>query len=213
MCGEENNPELTVAERKKILRKKAKTVLKEYFSDRELAKAASASILDYFIQSDIYKAAPAIFGFMPMPDEVDVIPILERALKDGKKVSVPKMIPGTNQMEFYEITSLEQGFSKDNAFSIREPENSSSLVKEIPDESVLLVPGLAFNLSGARLGRGKGYYDRYLSGVRGKNISFCGVCVVPVITKGIPCAPEDITMTHILNEYGLVKCSEGLYRY
>ncbi len=213
MCGEENNPNLTVAERKQILRKKAKSVLKEYFSDRELGKAASASILNYFTDSEIYKSSPFIFGFMPMSDEVDVVPVLEKALKDGKKVAVPKMIPGTNQMDFYEITSLENGFCTDNAFSIREPENVGSLVKEIPDGSVFLVPGLAFNLSGARLGRGKGYYDRYLSWVRGKNVSLCGVCVVPVITKGIPCNAEDITMTHILNEYGLVKCSEGLYRY
>ena len=98
------------------------------------------------------------------------------------------------------------------AYNIPEPPPESPLC--VPDAHTLcILPGLSFDLEGNRLGYGKGYYDRYLSGVRGKNISFCGVCVVPVITKGIPCDPEDITMTHILNEYGLVKCSEGLYRY
>ena len=172
MCGEENNPELTVAERKKILRKKAKTVLKEYFSDRELAKAASASILDYFIQSDIYKAAPAIFGFMPMPDEVDVIPILERALKDGKKVSVPKMIPGTNQMDFYEIKSLYD--VEEGQFHVMEPkmecklflpqqEDEVSIMDGTGEELLVLVPGVVFDCFGNRYGYGKGYYDRYFA--------------------------------------------------
>lgn len=216
MCGEENNTELSVAERKKILRKKAKTVLNEYFSDKELAKAASDSICDFFLKSELYKNASVIFGFMPMADEVNIIPILRKALADGKKVALPRMIPGSNGMDFYTAETFESGFTSDNVFGIKEPGAGSAVIERnsIPENAVFLVPGLAFNLSGARLGRGKGYYDCYLSCIRDRNdIALCGVCIVPVITKGIPCEKNDIFVTHILNEYGLVKCSEGIYHF
>lgn len=216
MCGEENNTELSISERKKILRKKAKAVLSEYFSDKGLAKSASDSICDFFLKSELYKNTTAVFGFMPMADEVNIIPILKRALADGKRIGLPRMIPGSNKMEFYAAESLDTGFTSNNVFGIKEPGADSALIERsaIPEKAVFLVPGLAFNLSGARLGRGKGYYDCYLSAIKDRDdIALCGVCVVPVITKGIPCENNDISVTHILNEYGLVKCSEGIYHF
>lgn len=201
---------LPLLERKKVLRKRAKGVLKELFSDINLAEQMSKSVAESFLKTDLYKNAPAIFAYMAMNDEIDLKRILEKTLQDGKKLYLPRMKSGTNEMDFYLIEDLNSSFTDDNLYKILEPSDFCQKIEheEIDSGSVFLVPGLAFNLNGARLGRGKGYYDKYLSSVvsQKKAVYFCGVCSVNVITKEIPVESNDIFMTHILNEYGFEKC-------
>lgn len=240
----------TVAEQKSVLRKKAKDELKKYFSDSELARQCAKTVADYFFKSEEYKRAGMIFAYMAMPDEVDLSLIIQKSLQDGKKVAVPRMRANSCDMDFYLIDSLEERFSTENKYKIREPvidfgndfagagenamraesagasaENAIPVgniglsdfldlqrtprkkieVTEIPENSIFLIPGLAFNLEGARLGRGKGYYDRYLAAVPAGNMIFCGVCTVNVVTKAIPAEKNDFKMGYLLTEYGFVK--------
>lgn len=260
--SEENNDlrknnGLTVAAQKSALRKKAKEELKKYFSDSELAKQCAKTVADYFLESDEYKKAEIIFAYMAMPDEIDLSLIIQKSLQDGKKVAIPRMRADSCDMDFYLIDSLEERFSTENKYKIREPfvdlendfagsegkvmlgevatraENAMLAetatlaelakpgfsdftglqrtprkkieVSEIPENSVFLIPGLAFNLEGARLGRGKGYYDKYLASVPAGNMIFCGVCTVNVVTKAIPTENNDFRMGYLLTEYGFVK--------
>lgn len=202
-CGDELR--LPPKELKDFQRKRAKAELKAYFSDRELSSQCSRTVSDYFLSSDEYKNAPVIFSYMAMKDEIDLSIIMKKALDDGKNLCVPGMYPDSNDMDFYYIDSLDESFSCDNKYNIKEPSEKSRKVEvaSIPGNSVFLCPGLAFNLEGARLGRGKGYYDKYLSRVK-SNVILCGVCTVNVITKAIPCEENDIRMTHLLNEYGFI---------
>lgn len=209
-CGDEGLALLSLTERKKLLRKRAKLMLKDLFSDSNLACEMAKSVASYFLNSDIYKNAPAVFAYMAMSDEIDLKAVMERTVADGKKLYLPRMKPGTSEMDFYLVENLNSDFSTDNPYKIREPSASCPVapVDEIPDGSAFLVPGLAFNLNGDRLGRGKGYYDRYLSAVRetGKKVFFCGVCTVNVITKAIPVEENDVYVTNLLSEYGFVEC-------
>lgn len=254
----------TVAAQKSALRKKAKDELKKYFSDSELAKQCAKTVADYFLESDEYKKAEIIFAYMAMPDEIDLSLIIQKSLQDGKKVAIPRMRADSCDMDFYLIDSLEERFSTENKYKIREPfvdlendfaggeenamlgENATRAetagvsaeiaiqaetatlaelskpglsdfnglqrtprkkieVSEIPENSVFLIPGLAFNLEGARLGRGKGYYDKCLASVPAGNMIFCGVCTVNVVTKAIPTEKNDFRMGYLLTEYGFVK--------
>lgn len=206
---------------KSELRKKAKEELKKYFSDSELANQCKKTVANYFLKSKEYSESELILAYMAMNDEIDLSLIIEKALKDGKKVAIPRMIPNSNDMDFYLITSLSAPFSTENKYKIREPfinnktgfakqmQSQKIEVSEIPENSIFLVPGLAFNLEGARLGRGKGYYDKYLSRVLklsvNKHIIFCGVCTVNVITKQIPQEQNDFRMNYLLTEYGFVR--------
>ncbi len=147
-----------------------------------------------------------IFAYMAMNDEIDLSFVINKALQDKKQVALPRMAENSNNMDFYFVDSLENSFSDNNRYRILEPslQNKKVEPEEIPEKSVFLVPGLAFNLEGARLGRGKGYYDKYLSRIPAKNQHFCGVCTVNVVTKAIPVEENDFKMNYLLTEYGFI---------
>lgn len=197
----------TVEEQKSFLRKRAKAALKEYCADLPLMEQTAESVVASVTNSDEYKSATMILGFMPMNDEVDVIPLMKQALKDKKKVAVPKMASLGNDMEFYLIDDFDGDFISDNKYNIREPsENCTKLSPDqIPSDALIFVPGLVFNLEGARLGRGKGYYDKYLARVpdRDKRI-VCGVCFTICVTKAVPVEKNDVRVNYLLNEYGFI---------
>ncbi len=150
-----------------------------------------------------------IFAYMAMNDEVDLSFVIKKALRDKKKVALPRMAENSNDMDFYFIDSLETAFSDNNKYGILEPSLKNKKVEpeKIPEKSVFLVPGLAFNLEGSRLGRGKGFYDKYLSRIPLKNQCFCGVCTVNVVTKAIPVEENDFRMNYLLTEYGFISLS------
>ncbi|MBO4547279.1 MAG: hypothetical protein J5700_06850 [Treponema sp.] len=89
-----------------------------------------------------------------------------------------------------------------NAWGIREPLATLPLVakKQMPARTAILVPGLAFAKDGRRLGRGKGFYDRYLSELRAANPAFaaqgkfCGYCLEAQITDDVPTQENDVLM-------------------
>ena len=197
----------TVEEQKSFLRKRAKAALKEYCSDLPLMKQTAKSVVTSVTNSDEYKSATMILGFMPMNDEVDIVPLMKQALKDKKKVAVPKMAKSGNDMDFYLIDDFDGDFTSDNKYNIREPsENCTKLSPDqIPSDALIFVPGLVFNLEGARLGRGKGYYDKYLSRVLDcdKRI-VCGVCFTICVTKAVPIEKNDVRVNYLLNEYGFI---------
>lgn len=197
----------TVSEQKSFLRKRAKTALKEYCSDISLMEQTASSVVSSVTSSSEYKAASLIMGFMPMNDEVNIIPLLEQALKDGKKVAVPKMELSENDMDFYLVNDLTSSFTTDNKYNIKEPSeiNKKLCPEQIPSDAIIFVPGLVFNLEGARLGRGKGYYDKYLSRIPdGKNKIICGVCFTICVTKAVPMEENDMRVNYLLNEYGFI---------
>lgn len=201
---------MTIKEQKMFLRKKAKAELQKYSEDLELKKECTKSCAKFFLESEIYKKSEHIFAYMAMIDEIDLTPVFEAALKDGKKLYFPRMISDSNDMEFYLIDNLDETFSKDNKYGILEPGLDKIKIEknEIKDKSVFLVPGLAFNLFGHRLGRGKGYYDKYLSQINNKSAVFCGVCITNVITRAIPVEENDFAMNYLLTESGFIPVGE-----
>ena len=183
----------TVEEQKSFLRKRAKAALKEYCSDLPLMEQTAKSVVTSVTNSDEYKNATMILGFMPMNDEVDIVPLMKQALKDKKKVAVPKMAKSGNDMDFYLIDDFDGDFTSDNKYNIREPSENCTKLR------------LVFNLEGARLGRGKGYYDKYLARVPDcdKRI-VCGVCFTICVTKAVPIEKNDVRVNYLLNEYGFI---------
>lgn len=110
-----------------------------------------------------YKSANTIGIYVSCKQEVDTIHCIQDMLKD-KRVCIPKI--ANKQMEFYHITSLAH--LKKNHFGILEPVNQPLVPKESID--LLIVPMLAFDHYGQRIGYGGGYYDRYLENYHGNTI-------------------------------------------
>ena len=201
-----------VKDQKRFLRKRAKAFLKDYCSDKELMKECSLSAFKSVTESPEYKKAPVILAFMAMKDELNIEMIIKKALSDGKKVALPRMRPDSEKekslMDFYYIEKLEQVSDDENAYKILEPNESLEKVfeKDLPENTFIFVPALAFNLEGARLGRGKGYYDRFLAKLpEDKQFCICGVCFTICVTKAIPVEENDFFVNHLLTEYGFIK--------
>lgn len=253
----------TISEQKSFLRKRARTFLKDYCSDLELMKQCSLSAFKSVKESEEYKNAPVILGYMAMKDEISLDAIFEDALRNGKKVALPRMrkasqdssicencfsvhencssgsaklysdsenrssssaklfpdseslssasknISSENLMDFFYIDKLSDASYTENAFKIQEPNPDGNLervdVQSIPENSLIFVPGLCFNLEGARLGRGKGYYDRFLSSLpEDRRFCICGVCFTICVTKAIPVDENDFYVNHLLTEYGFI---------
>ena len=99
-----------------------------------------------------------IMAYWPLPDEVDIRPLIHWLVGQGKTVVLPK-VTGDETMELRRYTSQDD--LAEGAFHILEPVGEP--FTDYDDIDVVLVPGMAFDAAGHRLGRGKGYYDRFLS--------------------------------------------------
>ncbi len=185
----------------------------------EQLKSESNIISRNIIQSKLYKTCTTLLAYMPLQDEVDITPVISDALNNKKDVFLPRITPGTNQMEFYRYTAashLAQG-----SFGITEPEPDEShnflnylkscgtnspittaTITTLPTKHILmLVPGRAFTKDGRRLGRGKGFYDIYFSRLTALNFSEgikkSGVCFACQLLADIPTTPDDVIMDNV----------------
>ena len=140
-----------------------------------------------------WQAAESILFFAPLPGELDIWPLVEEALMTTKSVALPHFAEVLGRYVACEIHDLEVDL-KPGRFGIREP---SDLCLQMPLNRLdfVLVPGVAFDLQGRRLGRGKGFYDRLLANLRGTT---CGVAFDEQIVSELPVEPTDISVNCIL---------------
>lgn len=117
----------------------------------------SEALGEQFAQLDLYRNAKTIYGYLPYNQEVRTVPMLARALRDGKQVAVPKVSGDT--MNFIYLTDLNhvaKGYS-----GIPEPIADEPIAHD--ETALVLMPGLAFDPEGHRMGYGGGFYDRFLA--------------------------------------------------
>ena len=117
----------------------------------------SEKLTELFLNSDAYKNAKTIYGYLPYNQEVRTVPMLEQALKDGKQVAVPKCYG--NEMRFIfmdDLTKVEKGYA-----NIPEPIEDGPVADDVT--ALVLMPGLAFDPQGHRCGYGGGFYDKFLA--------------------------------------------------
>lgn len=146
------------------LRKAVRQLKKEH--TQEELMSLSAGITGKVLDLDIIKDAGTVMLYCSLPDEVYTMDMIHRLHGDGKKIVLPKVISDC-EMELREYdgdADLEVG-----SFGIMEP--CGKLFTDYEDIDVAVIPGMAFDKDGNRLGRGKGYYDRFLNaaGKRGVN--------------------------------------------
>ena len=109
------------------------------------------------IQSEAYKNAKTIYGYLPYNQEGRTVRMLEKALRDGKRVAVPKCYGDEMKFIFMEdLSKVEKGYA-----NIPEPIADGPVADD--ETALVLMPGLAFDPQGHRIGYGGGFYDRFLS--------------------------------------------------
>lgn len=158
---------------------------------REQASALACARLQ---EKDAWQRAGFVLGYSPLDGELDVWPLLQEALKRGKTAALPRFDPKSGMYLACQVTDLGRDLAP-GRYGIREPVRSCAAALPLNRLDFVLVPGVAFDLHGRRLGRGKGYYDRLLAAVRGK---VCGVAFDEQIVREVPAEPHDSDVNCIL---------------
>jgi 5-formyltetrahydrofolate cyclo-ligase len=188
-------------EQKTILRKEIRAVLLKIPAAVRLT--ASDQIRTRLKKQPFWQDAASILFFAPLPVEPDVWPFLEDALAGKKITALPRFDPESNGYVACRVQNLRSEIAT-GQFGIREP--GASCV-EIPLNrlDLVLVPGVAFDLQGRRLGRGRGFYDRLLADVDGIK---CGIAFDEQIVKEIPTGPQDVRLNFILTPTRCVEIAD-----
>ena len=112
---------------------------------------------ELFLNCPEYKAAKTIYGYLPYNQEVRTVPMLEQAMKDGKRVAVPKCYGDTMRFIYMDdLSKVELGYA-----NIPEPIADEPVADD--KTALVLMPGLAFTEDGNRMGYGGGFYDKFLA--------------------------------------------------
>lgn len=159
----------------------------------EIRQERSRQACQLLNRQKAWQQAGSILLFAPTSREVDIWPLLASALASGKLVALPRFDPGTNQYEACRVTDSHQQV-RTGRYGIREPGPACAVVA-LNRLDFVLAPGVAFDLHGRRLGRGKGYYDRLLTAVGGTT---CGVAFDEQMVNEIPVEPHDSDVNCIL---------------
>ena len=137
------------------------------------------------------QSARTVLLYSALPDEVPTQQLIDQLVAQGKTVLLPRVVSDTD-MELRRYTGrhdLQAG-----AFGIMEP--TGALFTDYAAIDVAIVPGMAFDAAGHRLGRGKGYYDRFLSRI--PQVYKIGLCFSWQIVGEVPCDAHDVVMDQVL---------------
>ena len=195
-------------------KKEARRILKEKIKmlSCETKKQFSDTAAGIFLSSDEYKNADIILSFKAMEDEPSTEKITVCAVKDKKQIFLPVIETDSYEMDFYRIDESSD-FIK-NSFGTLEPHKTETgrfiAENNIGKRIAILVPGRGFSLKGERLGRGKGYYDRYISILEEKasklnlKIFKAGFCFYTQTQTPFPSEEHDVKMDSVITESGII---------
>ena len=160
---------------------------------REQKQAMDQALTDQFLEHPFYQEAKIIATYLSFPHEFQTQELIEQALKDGKKVLIPKTYP-KGRMDFvvYDPQQLVK-----TSFGLLEPQGDLEVV-DASQIDLIHVPGLAFTTEGYRIGYGGGYYDRYLKHFSGYTFS----TVYPCQIKDFIPEKHDIPVQEVLIDEG-----------
>lgn len=163
---------------------------RRHFSQQELGEM-SLCICHSILSDENVNGADVIMMYYPLPSEVDVRPALNVLRERGKVVLLPRVVSDTEMTihKYENENSLSVG-----AFHIMEPTGEEYTAIDAID--VVIVPGMAFDKEGNRLGKGKGYYDRFFT--RAYNIYKVGVCFPYQMVENVPCDAHDVKMDKVI---------------
>jgi 5-formyltetrahydrofolate cyclo-ligase len=179
---------------KRSLRRTARALLEALPEER--FREAGRVVGESLRRSGAYRTARVVLAFLPMPREIDTLPFVEAALADGKTVGVPR-IDGDG-LAFVALGEGWRDWPRDRFGIPAPPDGAPALDKELLAEgpTLIVAPGLAFDRSGSRLGRGKGYYDRFLGSLDALApapgaITVVGVCLEEQLAASVPVDERD----------------------
>ena len=193
------------------LRAAAKEALRQRLSglrrslSADARQARSQAVCGRICDHASFHAANVLLGYWPLRFEVDPRQVLSRALQLGKVVALPRVVPGTSRLSLHRYRPGDA--LVESGFVVAEPREEAAEV--FPDEvDLALVPGLAFDVSGHRLGFGKGYYDRLLP--RLARARLLGLAFELSLVAELPAEPHDVPVHHVVTDARWLDAQSGV---
>lgn len=175
------------------------TIRKKHLEKRKLItkdslKQKSGKIARFLFKTKEFWNAKTIMAFVSIKNEPETHGIIEEALRQNKKVCVPLTDFSRNEITPVEINGFNE--LEEKKFGLLEPKNAE---KKIPvaEIDLVLVPGIAFDCCGNRIGYGKGFFDRFLEKTGAAKI---GLCFEQHLEKELPVEAHDKKMDKIITE-------------
>lgn len=165
--------------------------------------AAGRAITGHLCGAAFWKSARCVLAYLADPTEPNLDPLLEAAIEGGVRVCAPRMDWETRAMTARGLDAMD--LIETRRHGIREP---IARAPRVPVEAldVVLVPGVAFDGAGNRLGRGAGFYDRFLATLP-QSAHIVGVCFEIQRVEGVPAGPLDVRVSMMVTEAGCFPAS------
>ncbi len=157
----------------------------------------SLAVAEKLFALENFTKAPLVCFYVAMPHEVDTVPMIERALASGMRVCVPRCDMKTVELTFYEIRALAD--LRAGTWGILEPEPHPERAVRLEDVRCVLVPGVAFDPDGNRIGNGKGFYDRFLKKLK-PGAAKIGLAYSLQMVPRVPVDAHDVKLDFVLTD-------------
>jgi len=163
--------------------------------------ARSVAACGFIAASPEFAQASVVMLYLSTPHEVDTAPLALRCWQANKSVAVPRVSWDQRRMLPVEISSLQTGLTT-TGHGIRQPDDSTG--KPIPLDMIdlVIVPGLGFTPTGYRIGRGMGFYDRFLAQPEFGGLS-CGLAFEEQLVPNLPILDHDVPLSMLVTEKGI----------
>lgn len=195
------------ASEKRVLREDLKQRL-ESLTDAEV-RTRSEKVCENLFGCEAFRHAGTLMLYMPLPGEVDLNHVILRCFQENRTVCVPKVDWEHKKMWPVQIRTFDdRGFINDR-YGLRTPEDGVPIPFEMLD--LIVIPAIAFDTDGYRLGRGAGYYDRFLgqSGISGRSI---GLCFDEQIIDRVPRDAHDVPMNLVVTDRRVIPANPVVRR-
>lgn len=191
---------MVVEMKKEILRREIKE--RRDNISLKLRKEKSKKIKEFLFSTDEFKKAKTVMFYITYGSEVMTEDMIEGSLERGKKVALPKCLKDEKKIIPLEIKNISRDLER-GAFGIREPKRGTKII-QTQEINLVIVPGVAFDRKGTRLGYGGGFYDKFLKNLPDSS-RFIGLAFQEQVVKSIPRAARDIMLHKIITDQGVME--------
>ncbi len=181
---------------KKSLRREATLRLQALSPEERVQK--SLRIQEKLFGLDAFRIARTVCFYVGTDTEVHTVPMIEKAIVLGKRVLVPRINLENKELKFFEIKDV-RGDLAPGALGILEPDPRKAKTASLGEVECVIVPGLAFDAFKRRLGRGAGFYDRFLANIPSKVFKVALAFSFQIFPE-VPCEDHDQLMDEVITD-------------
>lgn len=189
---------------KQITKEQLRRIFRQKIAEISPAERSEKSkkACENLISTEMFQKSSIIMFYLAMPQEIDTSAAMNAAWQQKRTVVVPKIFWDKKRMAAVRINSFDEEFSTEVA-GLRNPKNNDEVLPDAID--FVIVPGLAFDRRGFRLGRGGGYYDKFLADKKLK-AKKCGFCFAEQFLKddNLPVSKNDISVDFLVSDKEII---------